>query len=73
LGLEEYANREGVMVIEWADKFIQFIPEPRWDISIRVISENEREILMKPIGHVKTNLENILQQFISMKSGSDKR
>jgi tRNA threonylcarbamoyladenosine biosynthesis protein TsaE len=44
LGLEDYFFADGVSVIEWADRFPEFIPEQaRW-ISFEMKSENRRVI-----------------------------
>lgn len=44
LGIEEYFNRGGVCVIEWAEKLKTLKPENLETITIGVISENERKI-----------------------------
>lgn len=45
LGLDEYFFGDGVCVIEWADRFPDFIPErARW-INVEIKSENVREIM----------------------------
>jgi tRNA threonylcarbamoyladenosine biosynthesis protein TsaE len=44
LGLDDYLFADGVSVIEWADRFPEFIPEQaRW-ISFDIKSENQRVI-----------------------------
>ncbi len=37
----------GVMVIEWSENIVDFLPEKRIEIRIEQISENEREICIK--------------------------
>lgn len=37
----------GVMVIEWSENIVDFLPENRIEITIDHISENEREICIK--------------------------
>jgi tRNA threonylcarbamoyladenosine biosynthesis protein TsaE len=44
LGYEEYFYGQGISLIEWADKVKDFLPEKRWEINLKIISENEREI-----------------------------
>jgi len=44
LGIEEYFNRGGVCVIEWAEKLKGLLPAKAERIEIEVISENERKI-----------------------------
>jgi tRNA threonylcarbamoyladenosine biosynthesis protein TsaE len=47
LGLDDYFFDDGVSVIEWADRFPEFIPEPaRW-IWFQIKSENSRAISLK--------------------------
>ena len=47
LGLDDYFFGDGVSVIEWADRFPEFIPEQaRW-ISFEIKSENTRTISLK--------------------------
>jgi tRNA threonylcarbamoyladenosine biosynthesis protein TsaE len=44
LGLDDYFFGDGVSVIEWADRFAEFIPEQaRW-ILFEIKSENQRAI-----------------------------
>ena len=47
LGLDDYFFGDGVAVVEWADRFPEFIPEQaRW-ISFEIQSENRRAITSK--------------------------
>jgi tRNA threonylcarbamoyladenosine biosynthesis protein TsaE len=47
LGLDDYFFGDGVSVIEWADRFREFIPEQaRW-ILFEIKSENQRAITLK--------------------------
>ena len=47
LGLDDYFFGDGVSVIEWADRFPEFIPEQaRW-ILFQIKSENSRAISLK--------------------------
>ena len=47
LGLDDYFFGDGVSVIEWADRFPEFIPEQaRW-IRFEIKSENQRAITFK--------------------------
>jgi tRNA threonylcarbamoyladenosine biosynthesis protein TsaE len=47
LGLDDYFFGDGVSVIEWADRFPEFIPEQaRW-ILFEIRSENQRAISLK--------------------------
>lgn len=44
LGLEELFEREAVVLIEWGERFPQFLPCERTEIRIRTTSGDEREI-----------------------------
>jgi tRNA threonylcarbamoyladenosine biosynthesis protein TsaE len=44
LGLDDYFFGEGVSVIEWADRFPEFIPEQSHWILFQIKSENQRAI-----------------------------
>jgi tRNA threonylcarbamoyladenosine biosynthesis protein TsaE len=47
LGLDDYFFGDGVSVIEWADRFREFIPEQaRW-ILFEIKSENQRAITLQ--------------------------
>ena len=37
----------GVMVIEWSENIVDFLPENRINITIKHLSENEREITVE--------------------------
>ena len=42
IGIEDYFNKGGVTLIEWADIITDILPEERLQINIKVISENSR-------------------------------
>lgn len=44
LGIEEYFDRGGVCVIEWAEKLKELTPQRAERIELSVVSENERKI-----------------------------
>ena len=50
LGIEEYFNKGGVTIIEWADMIEDYLPEERLDIKFKVIDENTRVLVLKPHG-----------------------
>lgn len=52
IGLEDYFNKNGVVIIEWADTIKEYLPEERLDIKIRVIGEDARSLLFIPHGQV---------------------
>jgi tRNA threonylcarbamoyladenosine biosynthesis protein TsaE len=47
VGFEEYLDEEGVVAIEWAEKFIDFLPKPLLLVEIEVSKEFEREIKIR--------------------------
>ena len=52
LNIEEYFDKGGVTIIEWADLISDELPEERLDIDIRVTGEDTRVFILKPHGKV---------------------
>ena len=50
LGLDEYFETDGVVIIEWADMIEEYLPEERLDIKFKVIDEDTRVLIFKPHG-----------------------
>lgn len=52
LGIEEYYNKNGVVIIEWADMIPDYLPEERLEIKIKISGEDEdtRIITITPYG-----------------------
>ncbi len=50
LGIEEYYEKGGVTIIEWADIIKDYLPEERLDIKFKVIDENTRVLVITPHG-----------------------
>ena len=47
LGIDDYLFGDGVSVIEWADRFPEFIPEQaRW-IVFEIKSQTQRELILR--------------------------
>lgn len=44
LGLDEIFERDGLVLIEWGERFPQLLPAERIEIRIRTLAEDEREI-----------------------------
>ncbi len=44
LGYEEYLYGTGISLIEWAEKAEPLLPDSRWEINLKILSENERQI-----------------------------
>ena len=53
LGLEEYYNKKGITIIEWADLIEDYLPEKRLDIKIKNSSEDEDKRIITIIPHGK--------------------
>jgi tRNA threonylcarbamoyladenosine biosynthesis protein TsaE len=56
LGLEDYFEGEGVLVIEWAEK-VPDLPEERIDIAIQWVDENRRHFRIRAQGKVVERLQ----------------
>ena len=52
LGIEDYYDKGGVTIIEWADMISDILPEERLDIKIKIIDENSRTFIFEPHGQV---------------------
>ncbi len=48
LGLEEIFDRDGLVLIEWGERFPQIIPAEHTEIHIRALGDEEREIEVTP-------------------------
>ena len=61
LGIEEYFDKGGVTIIEWADLIKDYLPEERLDIKFKVIDENKRVLKLIPYGE---QYESICEEII---------
>ena len=52
LGIEDYYEKNGITIIEWADMIPDYLPEERLEIKIKISedSEDTRIIVLNPIG-----------------------
>ena len=50
VGIEDYFNKNGVVIIEWADTIMDYLPEERLDIKFKVIDEDSRMLVFIPHG-----------------------
>lgn len=50
VGIEEYFEKNGVVIIEWANTIKDILPEERLDIRFKVAGENSRILLVTPHG-----------------------
>jgi len=50
LGFEEYFEKGGIVIVEWADQIEEQLPKHRLNISIKIVGENKRLFIIKPVG-----------------------
>ena len=50
VNIEEYYNKGGIVVIEWAKTIKPILPEERLEISFKIIDENKRLLIITPYG-----------------------
>ena len=50
IGIEEYFNKGGIVVIEWANTIKDILPEERLEVKFKVIDENKRLLIITPYG-----------------------
>lgn len=50
IGIQDYFNKGGVTIIEWADIIKDSLPEERLVIRFKVIDENTRVLVFEPFG-----------------------
>lgn len=50
VGIEEYFNKDGICIIEWAEMIDDILPSERLDINISIVGENTRIISLCPHG-----------------------
>lgn len=50
LGLEEYMNKGGITIIEWADLIKDELPEERLEIRFKIVGEEKRILTIIPYG-----------------------
>lgn len=50
LGIEEYFDKGGVTIIEWAEMIEDILPNERLDITFKITGENNRVLVITPHG-----------------------
>jgi len=50
LGIDEYFNKGGIVVIEWSDMVEEYLPQERLNIKIKITGENTRVFIITPNG-----------------------
>ena len=61
LGLDEYFEKGGVVIIEWADMIEEYLPDERLEIKFKVVDEDTRVLIFKPYG---TRYEEICEAIL---------
>lgn len=56
IGIEEYFNKGGVVIIEWADTIKDILPPERLDIKFKIVDENKRVLIIVPHGKIYEDL-----------------
>lgn len=52
VGIEDYFNKNGITIIEWADTIKDYLPEERLDIKFKIIDEDTRTLTFIPRGQI---------------------
>lgn len=50
IGIEDYFDKSGITIIEWADMIRDRLPEERLEIKFKIIDENTRVLVLTPYG-----------------------
>ena len=61
IGIEEYFDKEGIVIIEWSEMIKDILPDERLEFSFKVIGENTRIIKIIPYG---TKYEEICEDVL---------
>ena len=56
VGIEEYYNKNGIVIIEWAKTIKDILPDERLEIEFKVIDENTRVLVITPYGQIYEEL-----------------
>ena len=49
-GLLDYFDKDGIVIIEWANMIEEYLPEERLDIKFKIVDENKRVLVLTPHG-----------------------
>ena len=61
-GILDYFDRDGIVIIEWADMIKDYLPEERLDIYFKALDEDTRIIKLEPHG---TKYEDLCEDILS--------
>lgn len=56
--IEDYFNKDGIIIIEWAELIEDRLPEERLDIIFKIVDEDTRVMIFKPHGQSYEDLCN---------------
>ena len=56
LGLNEYFDKGGVSIIEWADMIEDYLPKERLEVEFKIVDENTRILLIRAYGEKYINI-----------------
>ena len=56
LGLNEYFDKGGVSIIEWADMIEDYLPKERLEVEFKIVDENTRILLIRAYGEKYVNI-----------------
>jgi len=62
IGFDDYCLGHGVVIVEWADKFPELLPEQRLDLSIKIETNDRRIICALAVGHTYTRYTDHMVQ-----------
>jgi len=66
LGPDEYFQRPGISVIEWADRVEECLPDRRLGIDIEILTESERRFVFRPQGEEYSRaVDQIVKTWVS--------
>lgn len=60
IGFDDIIDANGMVIIEWAERILEALPDERMWIELRVVETHRRNFAVEPIG---TRYENRLKQF----------
>ncbi|MFH2056041.1 MAG: tRNA (adenosine(37)-N6)-threonylcarbamoyltransferase complex ATPase subunit type 1 TsaE [bacterium] len=52
LGLDELFGTEGIVLIEWAERLGEALPQRCYQVALEIVSENGRRISIEEVSHV---------------------
>jgi len=72
LGLEEILGADGVTVVEWAERMAGTLPDERLSVSISMVTDQRRAIVLTGYGPEALGLVGLFKRMIYSRGKSDK-